>query len=307
MSGLLAGLVAYLASFLTNATLYVLFVVGLNLQYGTTGLVNFGHVAFLAIGAYTAVLLGVHGVPILFATAAGVAVSAVFGVLLAFPALRLRDDYLAIVTIGFAEVLRTVVNNVQFTGGPQGIYGYAVPLRDLGLGYQAWQWLFLALVVALTALAFALTEYVVRSPYGRVLKAIREDQEVAVALGKNIVGYKVASFALGAGVAGLAGALLAYYYGAINPHNFEAIVTFEAWIIMVLGGTGRNWGAVLGALIYFGLYSATARYAMSGVGAIAADRLAALRIVAIGVLLVVLMIYRPQGILGRKEDLGLER
>ncbi|MBE3589910.1 MAG: branched-chain amino acid ABC transporter permease [Firmicutes bacterium] len=300
-------LLGYFAGFLTNVVIYTLFVIGLNLQFGYTGLINFGHVAFLAVGAYTVAILVTHHAPILLAVLAGMAVAALFSFLLGYPALRLRDDYLAIVTIGFAEVLRIWLNNVSFTNGPEGIGGFAVPLSWLPVSHDAWRWLFLLLCAAVTAVVFAAVEYLARSPWGRVLKAIREDEDVAVALGKNIVSYKLAALALGAAIAGLAGGLTAFFYQYINPHNFEATITFEAWTIMVLGGVGKNWGAVLGAVIYFGLYTITSEFTSSPIGPFSTDQLAALRIVLIGVVLILLMIYRPQGILGRKEDLGLDR
>jgi neutral amino acid transport system permease protein len=300
-----SSLLGYLAGFLTNASIYTLFVLGLNLQFGYAGLINFGHAAFLATGAYTVALLALHGTPLAAAVAAGVGVSAACGFLLGIPALRLREDYLAIVTIGFAEVLRIFLNAQRFTGGPEGLGGYRLPLAALPVSHNAWRWLFFLLCLAVTAGVFALLEYLGRSPWGRVLKAIREDEDLAVSLGKNVVSYKLASLAIGAAVAGLAGALLAFFLGYINPHDFEATVTFEAWIIMVLGGTGRNAGAVLGAVLYWALFSASQLFAGSRLGPFQPDQLAALRLVLIGVLLVVLMMYRPQGLLGRREDLSV--
>ncbi|MDI3270376.1 MAG: branched-chain amino acid ABC transporter permease, partial [Bacillota bacterium] len=227
--------------------------------------------------------------------------------LLAYPVVRLRDDYLAILTIGFAEIVRIFANNLRFTGGPQGVWGIKPPMLTWGLSYDLWRWVFLGFCVLLLALVMILIQYITRSPYGRVLMAIREDQDAATSLGKNTTSYKLLSFGLGAAVAGLAGGLLAAFLQTITPNNFVALVTFEAWIIMVLGGAGRNWGVILGALMYYGIFTASSRLVVMGVGGLAPAQLGALRIALIGVLLIVLMIYRPQGILGRKEDLTVGR
>lgn len=299
-------LFGYFAGFLTNATIYALFAMGLNLQYGFTGLVNFGHVAFMALGAYTAVMLVMHGFPFWLGFVAAIAVPAAFSLFLGFTSLRLRDDYLAIVTIGLAEVIRSLLNGLDITNGPEGFASYPLPFFTW-VPYQDWRWLYFAFALVLTALAFVFIEYLVRSPWGRVLKAIREDQEAAVALGKNIVSYKIAAFGIGCAIAGLAGALQAFFFTFINPHTYEAIVTFEAWTIMVLGGAGRNWGVMAGAVLYYGFYSSTALYASGGLGPFSANQVGSLRIAIIGLLLVLLMLYRPQGLFGRKEDLGLER
>ena len=197
--------------------------------------------------------------------------------------------------------------NVGFTNGPEGVGGFPVPLADLPVSHEIWRWLLLLLTSAVTAIVFFGVEYLTRSPWGRVLRGIREDEDATVSLGKNVVSYKLAVLTLGAAIAGLAGAFMAFYYQYFNPHNFEATVTFEAWTIMVLGGVGKNWGAVLGAVIYFGLYTLSSQFTSTPWGPFSVTQLASLRVIAIGVALILLMIYRPQGILGSKEDLGVDR
>jgi neutral amino acid transport system permease protein len=161
------------------------------------------------------------------------------------------------------------------------------------------------MLMSLIVLAFVFwrLEILVRSPWGRILKAIREDEEIPKALGKNVFWYKLQSLMLGGAVAGIAGAFIAWQLSAIYPNNFEPQETFNAWIIVILGGSGNNLGTVLGAIIYFIYYEGTRN--LDKIIPLDSDRLSALRIMIIGLILMVLMIWRPQGILGKKEELTL--
>lgn len=304
----MSGLVGYLAGFLTNASIFTMFALGLNLQYGFTGLLNFGHVAFMGIGAYTMAILSVKGFSLWLAIAAGMAAAGVMSLFIGLPSIRLREDYLAIVTIGFAEIIRMFLNNESWlTKGPQGIFGFKDPLLALHLSPAAYRWVFMSLTIVLTLLVYLFLEYLTRSPWGRVLKAIREDEDAAIALGKNTVAYKIQAFVIGAVIAGLSGILLAFFLRYINPRNFMPIMTFVGWMIMVLGGSGNNRGAILGSIVYFSIFSATRKFESAGLGSITGPQVAALRMILIGVVLVLLMMYRPQGLLGRKEELSVDR
>jgi neutral amino acid transport system permease protein len=161
------------------------------------------------------------------------------------------------------------------------------------------------MLMSLIVLAFVFwrLEILARSPWGRILKAIREDEEIPKALGKNVFWYKLQSLMLGGAVAGIAGAFIAWQLSAIYPNNFEPQETFNAWIIVILGGSGNNLGTVLGAIIYFIYYEGTRN--LDKIIPLDSDRLSALRIMIIGLILMVLMIWRPQGILGKKEELTL--
>lgn len=301
------GLLGYLVVFLTDATIFGVFALGLNLQFGFTGLINFGHVAFMGVGAYTMALLAMAGWPLVFAVLAGLAAAGLFGLVIALPSIRLREDYLAIVTIGSAEVVRLVLNNEAWlTGGALGMKGFAVPFDSPTLSPTTSQLLFLILCVAILATVFWALQRLIHSPWGRVLQAIREDEDVALSLGKNTVAYKIQSFVIGAVIAGLAGMLLAWYHRYVHPSNYQPLTTFTAWIIMVLGGTARNWGAVVGAVVYWAIFSGS-RLLESSLGAMSGAQVGALRMMVIGIALVLLMIYRPQGLLGKKEELTLDR
>lgn len=430
----------FIVSLVIFTAIFAIFGLGLNLQWGFTGLINFGHVAFMTLGAYTTVLLSLNGVPLLLATLLGGIVAAMLGLLIGVTTLRLRTDYLAIVTIGVSEMIRLVaLNEEDLTRGSFGIQKFPLPLADLtpgmplkivmiavltaiaSLGYwQLWKWLrqrtkgidlaqlgrsglaaiayvaslgavlwgagmvaktakpillpavlggglFLVMVaiavlyiwlgqkvmpriptwstglavistvglgaigiwifglassalyhyeanpsknglmlvsVCLTALVYWGLERLVHSPWGRLLKAVREDEEVAKALGKNVFWTKLQSLMLGGLIAGIAGALYAWQLTTVYPDNFLPLVTFNAWTIVVLGGSGSNPGTLLGSAIFWA-YQTITRFILSDIMPLTEAQQGAFRIMLIGLLLMVLMTWRPQGILGKKEELTL--
>jgi ABC-type branched-subunit amino acid transport system permease subunit len=295
----------YLIFLTTSTAIFALFSLGLNLQWGFTGLINFGHVVFMTMGAYTTVLLSLQGVPLLIAVLAGATMAALLGLLMGVATLRLRQDYLAIVTIGVSEIARLIALNEEWlTRGSFGIQGFPLPLGNLGAEGEKIALMMLALVVL--GLVFWGLERLVRSPWGRVLKAIREDEEVAKALGKNVFWYKLQALMLGGAIAGSAGAFYAWQLTTVYPDNFQPQVTFDAWIMIVLGGAGNNLGSLLGAIIFQAYYAIT-RFVLPQLVPLDDARLGAFRIMIIGLLLMILMIWRPQGILGKKEELTLGR
>lgn len=434
----------FIVSLIIFTAIFAIFGLGLNLQWGFTGLINFGHVAFMTVGAYTTVLLSLRGVPLLLAALVGGVVAAALGLLIGLSTLRLREDYLAIVTIGVSELIRLVAENEDWlTQGTFGLQGFPLPLANwtpnllarLGMvslltvivGLAYWQlsqwlrqrfkqtplptllrgsvaalgyglslllllvgvgvlsstlkrsasipgaalgalllmafvgivWLYrwlgqhaatriagwsssLGVVGALTAavlgvglygyaasalyhydrnpsknglmlisvlvlaISFWALEVLVRSPWGRVLKAIREDETVARALGKNVFSYKLQSLMIGGFLAGISGALYSWQLTTVYPDNFQPIVTFNAWTIVVLGGAGNNAGTILGAAIFWG-YQTITRFVLKDVIPLDDSRLGAFRIMLIGLLLMVIMVWRPQGMLGKQDELTLGR
>lgn len=298
-----SAVLPYVTTILLISTIYAVFALGLNLEWGFTGLINFGHVAFLAIGAYTTAMLNISGCPLILSVAAGTVMAGLFGLLLGIPTLRLREDYLAIVTIGFSEVLRFILLNEEWlTRGPFGIHGFDRPFQDM-VPYQYYNMFLLVLFVAILTIVYISLEKLVRSPWGRVLKSIREDETVPSALGKNVFSYKLQSLAIGSAIAGLAGAMLAFYLQYIDPGTFKPIETFYAWIIVILGGTASNKGTVVGALILWTLFSATKF--INPYLPFTAHQMGAFRMIMIGLLLMLLMMYKPEGIFGKKEELAL--
>lgn len=293
----------YLVSIILTAGIYAIFALGLNLQWGYAGLLNFGHVAFMAIGAYTTVLLSMNGVPLILAVLAGMILAGACGAFLGVATLRLREDYLAIVTIGFSEIVRFILLNwSSLTRGSFGLYGYPRPLEGL-VAHGDYNLLLAGVVIVVLLLVYALIEVLAKSPWGRVLKSVRDDEAVSVSLGKNAFSYKVQSLALGSAIAALAGSLLAFYLQYINPNNFQPIETFYAWIMVILGGSGSNRGTIAGAILLWGFFSST-RF-LEGYISLSPSTSGALRMVIIGLILIVLMMHRPQGLFGRKEELAV--
>jgi branched-chain amino acid transport system permease protein len=226
--------------------------------------------------------------------------AAFFGALVALTTLRLKEDFLAIATLGFSEVLRLfLINESWLTGGANGITDIPRPLKGFFLSNDLSYLLMLAGVVTLL---FLLLERFRRSPYGRMLRAIREDEIVAATAGKNVFRSKVQAFSLGAAMAGLAGAFYAHYLVYIAPEMFIPMVSINVWVALIAGGSGNNKGAILGAFVLMGFLEGT-RFLKDFIPIIGGFRLAAVREILVGVSLVLLMIYRQEGILPEEKVL----
>jgi len=291
-------MIAYLTAIATLVGVRALLTLGLNVQWGLAGLVNLGAVAFFAVGAYTSALLAVAGTPLLFAWPAAIGFAAAAAAGLAMVALRLREDYLAIVTLGFGEVLRLfLLNEAWLTRGANGVTGIPRPLHAYFSGH--YDVFYLILVLVAVALVYVALERVRRSPFGRVLRAIREDETVAAVAGKPVFRFKVQAFALGAGVAGLAGILFAHYLAYIEPNMFLPQESLFVWLALILGGSGNNRGALVGSVVLLGLLEGS-RFAKDVIPFLTGVRLAAAQQMLVGVVLVVLMIRRPEGLLPEK-------
>lgn len=285
----------YLVAIGINTLIYALLALGLNLQWGLTGMINFGVAGFYALGAYTSALLARAGVPVVAALAAATLAAGVVAYPVSMTTLRLRADFLAVVTIGFSEVVRLLALNEEWlTGGPHGIPG--VPRLFAGLPRGQSDALLLAVLAAATLAVLAGLERVARSPYGRVLRAIREDEDAAAALGKETVRFKVQSAMAGSAVAGLAGGFYAHYVSYVVPDQFVPLVTFYVWIAVIVGGSGSNRGAVVGAALLMVLTEGT-RF-LNDLGFHFDEvRLSAVRFVLVGLGLVWIMLNRPEGLL----------
>ncbi|MBM3696064.1 MAG: branched-chain amino acid ABC transporter permease [Actinobacteria bacterium] len=305
------------------AAAYALAATGLNVHFGYTGLLNFGQVAFMLVGAYGTAVTVNEGGPLWLGLLVGIGLAVALGLLLGIPTLRLRADYLAIVTIATAEILRYVTRSralQSLTGGVFGIQKFANPFFDLnpippgryGFGTfnfshrQLWVmavgWLTVGLILLLLTV-------LLRSPWGRVLKAIREDEDAARSLGKNVFAYKIQSLILGGVIGALAGMLLAIDTQAVNPDTFISILTFFAYTVLILGGPGRILAPVVGAVIFWFLLQFTDGVLRGALeagwlgSAIEGNEVAAIRFALVGLGLMLLMILRPQGILGSREEL----
>jgi branched-chain amino acid transport system permease protein len=300
-------LIGYLAFFLTVALSYALICLGLNLQWGQTGLFNVGVAGFVAIGAYVSAMLttpagehwGGYGLPIVVGWIGAMIGAGLAAAVIGAITLRLRADYLAITTFGIAIVIQLFALNAQgVTGGPFGIGFIPRPFNGLAENPLAFNCANLALVALVTAAVFVALERLVRSPWGRVLRAIREDETAARAIGKNANLFRLQAFVLGSAVMGLAGAVQGHFIGFIAPENYLSAITFQVWAMLIIGGSGNNKGAVLGALLVWGLWSASGALMTTIFPPEAQARAAALQIVAIGVIMAAILLLRPRGILG---------
>ena len=305
------------------AGIYTILALGLQVQFGFAGLLNFGQVAFMAIGAYTmAILVVKEGWSMWLAAPLGIAAAAAAGVLVGLPSLRLRADYFAIVTIAFSEIVRYVATNEDsLTGGSQGTIalgriGTAAQYNTEWVRFQDWVQARLhlgskdaAMLVIVWAVALCLLTLVwlaVRTSWGRVLRAIREDEDAAASLGKNTFAYKLQALGVGAALAGVAGLFYAWQFSFFSPDDFQPLLTFFAWMILLLGGTGRVFAVPVGALVFGFLFAGTRFLDFRPLSYLdSADR-AYVRLMLIGLVIIALVVWRPQGLLGKREEMVLE-
>jgi len=320
-SVLIDGLLATIGPF---TAAYAIAAIGLNLQFGYAGLLNFGYVGFMLIGAYGMGVSVDFGAPLWLGVIVGILAGVLLGLLLGLPTLRLRADYLAITTIAAAEVIRLLVRSswaTPITNGVFGIQGFADPFFDLnpfppsqiyGIGslVVTGRKLWVMLVGwALVALLTLFIRRLIKSPWGRVIKAIREDEDATTALGKNVFAYKLQALMIGGGIAGIAGILLAVEQQNVTPDAYLPKVTFILFVIVILGGAGTILGPVVGAIVFQFLFftidalMVNAQANVSWVADILTPAAAGqIKLILVGVGMILLMIFRPQGILGNKEE-----
>jgi len=286
----------YLVALLIIVGIYALLTISLDLQYGFTGLVNFGVVAFFAIGAYGSALVTLAGYPVALGFVTAIAAAAVAALHIGALAVRLREDDLAIVTLGFSELVRLVLLNEDWlTKGSMGLPGIPRPFGGLPSGSN--DLAYLALVLACNVAVVLVVRRVVGSPFGRLIQAIRDNEVTVVSLGKSPAGAKVRALLVGAGIAGLAGALYAHYITFIVPDQFLPMVTFYVWMAMILGGVGTLRGSLVGAAVLVLILEGT-RFVRDLVPGVAEVEMASVRLALVGILLVVFMLFRPQGLFG---------
>ncbi|WP_340538746.1 branched-chain amino acid ABC transporter permease [Nocardioides sp. GXZ039] len=312
------------------AIVYCLAAIGLNVHFGYTGLLNFGQAAFMAVGGYTmASFVAVFGLSLWLGLAVGVLMAVVLALLLGIPTLRLRADYLAIVTIAAAEIIRQTLGSVTFDrkfdfGGQDGLQSNFVadfralnPLDGpISIGPISWRvndaWVMIV-GWALVAICCVVVWLLMRSPWGRVLKAIREDEDAVRSLGKNVYAYKMQALIVGGIFGAFAGFIYGFYKNAVIPTDYATDTTFYAFTVLLVGGAARVLGPVVGAVIVWGL--------LSGLGAfftqaarndvipnwLMNDQQASLmRFIILGLALMLIMIFRPQGIFGDRKELAID-
>ncbi|MBS0527412.1 MAG: branched-chain amino acid ABC transporter permease [Proteobacteria bacterium] len=286
----------YLLFIATIGGIYGLLALGLNLIWGGTGMVNLGLAGFFALGAYASALLTTTGhLPILAGWVAAPIVAGAAGLVVVLCTTRLREDYLAIVTLGFAEVVRLVASNeIWLTHGTDGISGIPGPWRAT-LGREWFNAAYLPILLVVLVAVFWLVRRIDRSPYGRVLRAIREDAQVAQVAGKAVLRYKAQAFALSAAIAGLAGALYGHFTSYIAPDLFLPLITVYIFLAVASGGVGSPAGALVGAYLLMALLE-SARFFVEYIPAVSAVQRAALKELLIAVALILVLRLMPRGL-----------
>jgi ABC-type branched-subunit amino acid transport system permease subunit len=286
--------------------IYAILSLTLNFQFGLSGLANFGHVAFFMLGAYVStILLMVAKLSFLLSLVGAIVTCGVFGCLISIPTFKLRSEYWAISTLAVAEIIRKffynekwIVGGGYYRGGAHGIGGIPAPFETF-FSAEFYPFFYLALTSFFLILIYFLLEKMTQSPFGRVLKTIREDEVLTEALGKNVAVFKMKAMVISGALAATAGSLYASYMGFIGPDQFMPLVTFIVWAMIVVGGTGNNRGALLGALVIQAFYSST-RYFKDYIP-IEADRLASIRMVIIGVMIILTILFMKEGLIREKK------
>ncbi len=311
-----------------TAIVYCLAAIGLNVHFGYTGLLNFGQAGFMAVAAYgMASIVTTWGLSFWLGLVVGLLLSVLLAILLGIPTLRLRADYLAIVTIAAAEIIRQTVGSVsllEYFGGQDGLQQFSGTFASLNpysgrigipgvVTWRAYDFWVMTVGWILVALACLMVYLLMRSPWGRVLKGIREDEDAVRSLGKNVYAYKMQSLVIGGIFGSLAGFVIALRSAAINPSFFATDVTFFAYTVLLIGGAARVLGPVAGALIFWFLITfldvffsqATATNLIPD-SIMTGTQASLIRFLFMGLALMLLMIYRPQGIFGDRRELALD-
>ncbi len=325
-----AGILNYIVFFAITAGTYGILSLGLNIQWGYTGLFNIGVAGFYALGAYTSALLvgpapsawegrtfGGFELPFIVGLIGAALVCGIVAILIGIPTLRLRADYLAIATIGIAESIRLVLSNESWlTNGVWGLQQIPSPLYKTihgganaflsahpglppwlhNLIASAYDWFYLALVLTVLFVLYLIVERLGHAPWGRVIRAIREDEDATAMLGKNTFAFKLQALVIGAMIMGIGGSIYAHYARFISPSSFKPFYgTFLIWVMLILGGSGNNRGAILGSFVVWGIWAGTDF--LTRFFPVSATQAASLRIVLIALLLEAMLLWRPQGIL----------
>jgi ABC-type branched-subunit amino acid transport system permease subunit len=312
----MTAVIFYITTLLVFFFIYNILTWGLNIQFGYTGILNFAFIVFMAIGAYITGVFslpkanGISGQtyilglswPFPLTLLAGGVAAAIFGFFVGLIALkRLRSDYMAIVTVAVGAIAYDFVGNVTpLFNGWDGLGGVPAPLQGaLNIDYQTYQFFFVVLCGVVMLIMWWLANRIYNSPFGRTLRSIREDMDVSEAFGKNTFKYRMMAMVIGCFYAGVAGGLLIEFISAINPSGWTTGETFVVWTALLIGGTGNNWGAILGALLVPVLFQEVTRFLPQFSNN--ADLIPALRNIVVGTLLILVLWFRPQGILPERK------
>ena len=254
----------------------IILAVSLNLINGFTGQLSLGHAGFMAVGAYASVIMTqMMGQPFIIGLLVACLAAALAGFIIGVPTLRLKGDYLAIATLAFGEIIRVTLQNIDYVNGPAGIMGITK--------LTTWPWLFGAAIITIMVVV-----NLINSIYGRAIISVREDDVASELMGINTTKYKVIAFLIGAMFAGLAGAMYAHFFYIIKPETFNFLKSFDILVMVVLGGLGSTTGAIIAAIFITVLTAALQSFP-------------AIRMILYALILIIVMIYRPQGLMGNTE------
>jgi len=301
------GLINFLVYLAIMMGIYGILSLSLNLQYGFTGLANFGQVAFFCLGAYSSTIIVLtFDMPFIFGLFGAMIIAGIFGYVIALPTAGLKEDYWAIVTLAASEIVRIfflnedwVVGGGPYSGGSFGVGGIPQPLRSF-FSAHTYPFFYLSVVLVCLLLTYIIISTITKSPFGTVIKSFREGgDKLPQALGKNVKKFRVKVMAIGGSFGGLAGCLWAHYYGFVSPNQFLPLETFIIWAMVIVGGKANNKGAIFGAIIIMIFYNST-RFLKDYIP-IEEVTLASLRMVAIGILIVVAMLFMQKGLIKEKK------
>lgn len=306
-------MIAYLESFSIMAATYGILALAVNLQWGFTGFMNWGIGVFYLIGAYSSTLItsaqspdhiGGFGLHFFLGLVGAAVICSIVAYFLSFPTLKIRPNFVAIFLLAVSEIVRTVfINERWLANGIWGIQGIPKPFISQ-IGHANYDHFYLALTIAILALVYYVVEKAGRSPWGRTLKAIGEDEIMAATSGKNVWKYKMQSFVISAGIAGVAGSLYAHYASYIDPTAFTPwMATFIVWLMVIIGGTGNNRGVILGSFAVWGIWVFSE--SLANLLPLEPTKVGYLRMMITGLLLWVVLITRPRGILGKPKAISI--
>jgi len=308
--------------------IYALAAIGLNVHFGYTGLLNFGQAGFMAVGAYVlAMIVATYGLSFWLGIGVGLLAAVLLALLLGIPTLRLRAHYLAIVTIAAAEIIHLLLRSValhKWTGGSDGLQNFADSFYRLNpystglnigpISFDVRQTWVITVGWVLVAVVSGLVFLLMRSPWGRILKAIREDEDAVRSLGKNVFSYKIQSLIVGGVIGALAGFMVALNNVAVQPDLYGTETTFFAYTVLILGGAARIFGPIVGAAIFWFIIQFTEVFLSELLRndylphwlISSQQQIGAVRLMLVGLGLMLLLIYRPQGIFGDKREIALD-
>lgn len=297
---------SYLVFFCIFAAIYSLSTLGLNLQWGFTGMLSVGIVGFFGVGAYATAFItgpayadafGGFGLPVPVGFVGAMLLSGVVALVVGIPTIRLRHDFLAIGTFGIAVCIQLVAMNWKsVTRGFDGLHSIPKPFAKWTASPLLADVLYLLMTAAVVALVYWALERMLRSPWGRVLRAIREDEDAAGALGKNPAVFRLQSFVIGSMLMGLSGALYTNFTGFVSPQDLLPIFTFQVFVMLIVGGSGNNLGAIVGTFAIWALWTLTESALSAVLPPVLEKQASALRVVLVGLIMVLMLLFRPQGL-----------